>query len=229
MVAGAGAYTEAVDPFMHAARIRDYPSRCDRVLPLSRFPVDLAAGRLPTVVFVMPDLRHEMHSGPTRVADAWLRRLVGDLRASPVWRQHTRLVVTFDESSRHDVRSCCDRQGRAAASPPSWPDHGFPGVATRSPTPTTRCCARSRPPTVCRSSAMPATRPPPPSRRWPTAPGAPSELAVAPQAIVSGTERIRSARPGTPRSTRSQRPSRRTRYSAKAHGTPFARAGRKHP
>jgi phosphatidylinositol-3-phosphatase len=117
MVAGAGAYTEAVDPFMHAARIRDHPSRCDRVLPFSRFPVDLAAGRLPTVFFVMPDLHHEMHSGPVRVADAWLRRLVGELRASPVWRQDTRLVVTFDESSRHDVRSCCDRQGRGGRIP----------------------------------------------------------------------------------------------------------------
>jgi hypothetical protein len=115
--ARAGAYTEAVDPFMHAARIRDHPSRCDRVLPFHRFRADLAAGRLPTVVFVMPDLHHEMHSGPTRVADAWLRRLVGALRASPVWRTDTRLVVTFDESRGRDVRSCCDRQGRGGRIP----------------------------------------------------------------------------------------------------------------
>jgi acid phosphatase len=107
-VARSGAYTEAVDPFMHAARVRDHPSQCDRVLPLRRFHADLAASRLPTVVFVMPDLRHEMHSGSKRVADAWLRRLVGELHASPVWRQDTRLVVTFDESNRHDMRSCCD-------------------------------------------------------------------------------------------------------------------------
>jgi phospholipase C len=111
-VARSGAYTEAVDPFMHAARVRDHPSRCDRVLPFHRFHADLAAGRLPTVVFVMPDLRHEMHSGSKRVGDAWLRRLVGELHASPVWRQDTRLVVTFDESNRHDVRSCCAGLGR---------------------------------------------------------------------------------------------------------------------
>jgi hypothetical protein len=117
MVTGAGAYTEAVDPFMHAARIRDHPWRCDRVLPFRRFPTDLAAGRLPTVVFVIPDLHHEMHSGPVRVADAWLRRLVGELRASPVWRQDTRLVVTFDESRDRDVRSCCQRLGRGGRIP----------------------------------------------------------------------------------------------------------------
>jgi phospholipase C len=116
-VARAGAYTTLVDPFMHAADIRHHPSRCDRVLPYGRFHPDLAAGRLPTVVFVMPDLHHEMHSGPVRVADAWLRRLVGQLQASPVWRQDTRLVLTFDESTRHDVRSCCSGLGRGGRIP----------------------------------------------------------------------------------------------------------------
>ncbi len=116
-VAHAGAYTTLVDPFMHAADVRDHPSRCDRVLPFSRFHPDLAAGRLPTVVFVMPDLHHEMHSGPVRVADAWLRWLVGELAASPVWHQDTRLVVTFDESRRADVRSCCDGLGRGGRIP----------------------------------------------------------------------------------------------------------------
>jgi phospholipase C len=111
-VARSGAYTEAVDPFMHAADIRDHPSRCDRVLPFSRFSTNLAADRLPTVVFVMPSLRHEMHSGTVRTADRWLRRLVGELRASPVWRRDTRLVVTFDESRGRDVRSCCGGLGR---------------------------------------------------------------------------------------------------------------------
>jgi phospholipase C len=111
-VSQAGPYTEAIDPFMHAAGIRDHPSRCDRVLPFGRFPADLAAGRLPTVVFVMPDLHHEMHSGPVRVADAWLHQFVGQLKADPVWGQETRLVVTFDESRDRDVRSCCDGLGR---------------------------------------------------------------------------------------------------------------------
>jgi phosphatidylinositol-3-phosphatase len=110
-VASSGAYTALVDPFIHAAKIRDHPSRCDRVLPFSRFRADLAAGRLPAVVFVMPDLHHEMHSRPVRVADAWLHRLVDHLQASPVWGQDTRLVVTFDESTRRDVRSCCEGLG----------------------------------------------------------------------------------------------------------------------
>ena len=112
-----GAYSGAVDPFMHAANIRHHPARCDRVLPFGRFPADLAAGRLPTVSFLMPNLHHDMHSGTVAAGDAWLQRLVGQLQANPVWRQDTRLVVTFDESTRHDVRSCCDGLGRGGRIP----------------------------------------------------------------------------------------------------------------
>jgi hypothetical protein len=110
-------YTEAVDPFMHAARVRDFPSRCDRVLPFERFHADLAAGRLPDVAFVSPNLSNDMHSGPVPAADEWLRRFVGELEASPVWRQDTRLVVTFDEGERSDTRSCCDGLGRGGLIP----------------------------------------------------------------------------------------------------------------
>jgi hypothetical protein len=116
-VARSGAYTEAVDPFMHAARVRDDPARCDRVLPFRFLHVDLAAGRLPTVVFVVPDLLHDMHSGLVGVADRWLHRLVAELEVNPVWRQDTRLVVTFDESTRADVRSCCGGVGRGGLVP----------------------------------------------------------------------------------------------------------------
>jgi phosphatidylinositol-3-phosphatase len=116
-VVGAGAYTEAVDPFMHAARIRDVPARCDRVVPFSSFAADLEAGRLPKVAFVAPNLRDDMHSGPVPAADLWLRRLVGQLEANRVWRQDTRLVVTFDESTRSDTRSCCHGLGRGGRIP----------------------------------------------------------------------------------------------------------------
>lgn len=106
-VPDSGAYTDAVDPFMHARTVRDSRPSCDRVLPFSHFGAALAAGRLPTVVFVAPNLRDDMHSGWVRTADAWLRRLIGELRASRLWREDTRVVVTFDEGSGGDARSCC--------------------------------------------------------------------------------------------------------------------------
>jgi hypothetical protein len=116
-VSGSGAYTEAVDPFMHAATIRGTPARCDRVLPFASFGADLAAGRLPTVAFIAPNLDDDMHSGPVRVADAWLQRLFDELEANRVWRTDTRVVVTFDEGVRDDTRSCCDGLGRGGLIP----------------------------------------------------------------------------------------------------------------
>ena len=116
-VTGSGAYTEAVDPFMHAATIRDASARCDRVRPFRSFGADLAAGRLPSVAFVAPDLLNDMHSGPVQVADGWLGRLVGELEANRVWRQDTRVVVTFDEGARSDTRSCCRGFGRGGLIP----------------------------------------------------------------------------------------------------------------
>jgi len=112
-----GSYSESVDPFMHAARVRDAAARCDRVLPFHRFRADLAADRLPTVAFVMPDLRDDMHSGPVRAADAWLHRLVRGLQVNRVWRQDTRVVITFDEGTRSDTRSCCDGLGQGGLIP----------------------------------------------------------------------------------------------------------------
>jgi phosphatidylinositol-3-phosphatase len=130
-----GAYTEAVNPFMHAARVRDVPARCDRVLPFRHFRTDLAGGRLPTVAFVMPNRRDEMHSGPVRVADAWLGRLFRELEANRVWRQDTRVVVTFDEGTRSDVRSCCGGLGKGGLIPTIVAGPSIP--PSRDPTPYT--------------------------------------------------------------------------------------------
>lgn len=116
-VSRSGAYSEAVDPFMHAATVRGTPARCDRVLPFRSFGPDLAAGRLASVAFVAPNLRHDMHSGPVPAADIWLRRFVDELAANRVWRQDTRVVVTFDEGKRSDTRSCCDGLGSGGLIP----------------------------------------------------------------------------------------------------------------
>jgi Phosphoesterase family len=91
--------------------------RCDLVLPFGSLGADLAAGRLPTVAFIASNLDDDMHSGPVRVADAWLQRLFDQLEANRVWRTDTRVVVTFDEGVRDDTRSCCDGLGRGGLIP----------------------------------------------------------------------------------------------------------------
>ena len=111
----AGAYAKKHDPFMYFASVRDHPGRCAKVVPLGQLDGDLAAGRLPRLVFVTPNLDHDMHGAGeggddatlTAAADRWLEGLYGKLAASSAWRDDTRLVVTWDEGAGGDKIGCC--------------------------------------------------------------------------------------------------------------------------
>ncbi|MBX5437180.1 MAG: acid phosphatase [Alicyclobacillaceae bacterium] len=62
--------------------------------PFTQFPKDFS--KLPTVSFVIPNLRHDMHSGSVLAADTWLRQ---HLQPYVAWaRTHNSLlIVTWDE------------------------------------------------------------------------------------------------------------------------------------
>jgi hypothetical protein len=65
--------------------------------PFSAFPHDLTA--LPTLSFVVPDLRNDMHDGTIARADQWLHRHLG--RYVTWARTHdSLLVLTWDEDDR---------------------------------------------------------------------------------------------------------------------------------
>ena len=98
-VVKAGAYAKKTDPFAYLDNVRASPARCHRVVPLDRLRPDLRSGRLPRFVVIVPDLRHDMHSGPVGEADVFLRRLDRELATSSSWRPGTVLVVTFDEGT----------------------------------------------------------------------------------------------------------------------------------
>jgi membrane-associated phospholipid phosphatase len=98
-VVKAGAYAKKTDPFAYLDDVRTSPARCHRVVPLDRLRPDLRRGRLPRFVVIVPDLRHDMHSGPVGEADVFLRRLDRELATSSSWRPGTVLVVTFDEGT----------------------------------------------------------------------------------------------------------------------------------
>jgi hypothetical protein len=120
----AGAYAKKHDPFMYFDSIRRDPGRCAKVVPLDRLDADLAAGRLPRLVFVTPNLDHDMHGAGEggddvaliAAADRWLEGLYGKLAGSSAWRDGTRLVVTWDEGT--GGTGCCGglaRGGRVAS------------------------------------------------------------------------------------------------------------------
>ena len=130
-VVKAGAYAKKTDPFAYLDDVRASPARCHRVVPLDRLRPDLRHGRLPRFVVIVPDLRHDMHSGPVGEADDFLRRLDQELATSSSWRPGTVLVVTFDEGTTS--RGPHGRGGGHVATVVTGP--GVP--ARRDPTPYT--------------------------------------------------------------------------------------------
>ncbi|MET0479232.1 MAG: alkaline phosphatase family protein, partial [Actinomycetota bacterium] len=111
----AGAYAKKHNPFMYFTSVRDHPSRCAKVVPLDQLDADLAAGRLPRLVFVTPTLDHDMHGAGdggndaalTATADHWLAGLYRKLASSPAWHDDTRLVITWDEAANGERAGCC--------------------------------------------------------------------------------------------------------------------------
>jgi len=116
-VQAAGAYARKHDPFLYFPTVTRNPALCDDVVPFDQFASDAASGRLPQLVWVTPDLDHDMHGGRPGVSDAqdlaaadqFLGQLVAELRSSPAWQQDTRLVVTWDEGAggQAGAHGCC--------------------------------------------------------------------------------------------------------------------------
>ncbi len=67
-----------------------------------RLRADAAAGDLPTVGMVVPNLCNDAHDCPLATADGWLQQTLADLTAGPDWRSgRLAIVITADEDDHH--------------------------------------------------------------------------------------------------------------------------------
>ncbi|MFZ2162234.1 MAG: alkaline phosphatase family protein [Sideroxyarcus sp.] len=64
--------------------------------PFSAFPSDFS--KLPTVAFVVPDQRNDMHDGSIAQGDAWLKQNI-ERYAQWAMKHNSLLIVTFDEDN----------------------------------------------------------------------------------------------------------------------------------
>ena len=125
-------YAARHNPFVYFHSIVDSPACALNVVNLGRLPLDLAARRTtPNFVFISPNLCHDGHDAPCKngepgglkSADAFLRKWVPLIMASPAYRQAGLLVITFDEGDVEPVRNsiggtfvnyrgekCCNQQ-----------------------------------------------------------------------------------------------------------------------
>ncbi len=117
-VRNAGAYAKKHNPFAYFPAITADPSRCRNLVPFDQFADDARSGRLPQVVWVTPDLAHDMHgldvgepnAGRITAADTFLGELYDTLQSSPAWQDDTRMVVTWDEGAggQQGDHGCCE-------------------------------------------------------------------------------------------------------------------------
>jgi hypothetical protein len=128
-------YAARHNPFVYFHSIIDHPSCNQNDVPLDRLPADLgAASTTANYVFITPNLCNDGHDAPCVdgqpgglvSADAFLKKWIPQIQASPAYREGGLIVVTFDEAEagpggHADSSSCC-----AQPQFPNTPNNGGP-------------------------------------------------------------------------------------------------------
>jgi phosphatidylinositol-3-phosphatase len=142
-------YAAKHDPFVYFHTIIDDQARCDtHVVNLNALPKDLqSAATTPNYVFITPNLCNDGHDplcidrgpGGFEAVDAFLRKWVPLILASPAYKQDGLLVITFDESEGNGPEgstACCGEKPLASARRPAGvlgPGGGRIGAVVLSP------------------------------------------------------------------------------------------------
>jgi hypothetical protein len=100
---GAGEYAKKHDPFAYYTRITRDPTRCGHIVALSRLAGDERTDSLPRLIWITPNLCHDMHDCDPATGDRFLARLLPPLLASLGARGL--LFLTWDEGTSDD--GCC--------------------------------------------------------------------------------------------------------------------------
>jgi len=112
-------YAQKHNPFLYFSDFANNPERMAKMAPGEEFASDLK-GDLPRFVWISPDQCHDMHGlspkgaeaigtpdcaypksgldhSVIRLGDAYLRETVEAIRAAPVWKDDTAIVIWWDE------------------------------------------------------------------------------------------------------------------------------------
>jgi hypothetical protein len=94
-----GRYVRKHEPFMSFADVQDHPDRCtNHITGFDDFRAAASRHRLPSFSLVIPNLDHDAHDQPLRVADEWLEENFRDLLEDAEFKRDVILIVTFDEN-----------------------------------------------------------------------------------------------------------------------------------
>jgi acid phosphatase len=93
-------YTPHHNPFVYYASIANDRARCEgRVVDFDQnFATDLASNQY-RYMWITPNMCNNMHDCPMEVGDAWLRKVVGQIKESPGYKHGGAIFILFDEGS----------------------------------------------------------------------------------------------------------------------------------
>jgi len=102
-----GPYAVKHNPFAYFSDINGWNgstfqpgARCtEHMVDYGQLDLDLAAGRVPSYVFITPNMIHDMHDGSIRDGDDWLAREIPKILASDAYRNGGVLFLLWDEGS----------------------------------------------------------------------------------------------------------------------------------
>jgi len=101
----AGGYAKKHNPFIYYRDISSSPARCRRLVGFQALAADLRAGRLPTFVWITPNLCDDGHDCGVAAGDRFLARTVPALLHELGPQGY--LVITWDEGTSD--AGCCGR------------------------------------------------------------------------------------------------------------------------
>ena len=102
-------YSAHHNPFLYYQTMRDDKARCqDKVVDFDKnFDKDLAADTF-QYMWITPDMCHDMHDCSPQEADAWLKKTVDKIMASPGYKNGGALFILFDEGSLRILNAGAD-------------------------------------------------------------------------------------------------------------------------
>jgi len=81
------------------------------VVPLTQLDADLASGGLPDLVWITPNLTHDMHDGSVAQGDQWLESFLPRIFEAPAWQENGILLLVWDEGAETAQTGCCGVSG----------------------------------------------------------------------------------------------------------------------
>lgn len=105
-----GTYARRHNPWMYFTSISEVQDQCASDVPLTQFDADLAADRLPNLVWITPNLVNDMHDKGVKSGDTWLAGFLPKILDSASWKNDGVLFLVWDEADE-DNSGCCGTDG----------------------------------------------------------------------------------------------------------------------